>query len=104
MDLENIPNDLIEEWNIDFKDTTFRDNRRQQAADLHRNEGWSIKKISEKVGISLRYASELLKEDYQLRGEKIPDFRGSNRSISIQESKPTELKIGIVTTNITDDT
>jgi AraC-like DNA-binding protein len=45
---------------------------------LHRNEGWSIKKISEKVGISLRYASKLLKEDYQLRSEEIPDFHGSN--------------------------
>jgi DNA invertase Pin-like site-specific DNA recombinase len=84
---ENFSNDFIEELIIDFKDTTFRDKRRQKVADLHRNEGWSIKKISEKVGISLRYASKLLKEDYQLRGEKIPDFRGSNRSISIQKNE-----------------
>jgi lambda repressor-like predicted transcriptional regulator len=76
---ENIQNDLVEELVIDFKDTTFRDQRRQKIADLHRNGGWSIRKISEKVGISLRYASELLKEDYQLKNEKIPDFRGSNR-------------------------
>jgi transposase len=82
---ENIPNDLVEELVIDFKDTTFRDKRRQKVAELHRNEGWSIKKISEKIGISLRYASKLLKEDYQLRGEKIPDFRGSNRSVSVQK-------------------
>jgi hypothetical protein len=54
---------------------------------LHQNEGWSIKKISEKVGISLRYASKLLKEDYQLRGEKIPDFRGSNRFINVQKNE-----------------
>jgi hypothetical protein len=36
---ENIPNDLVEEFVIDFKDTTFRDERRQKVADLHRNEG-----------------------------------------------------------------
>jgi hypothetical protein len=87
MNSENISNDLVEEFVIDFKDTTFRDERRQKVADLHRNEGWSIKKISEKVGISIRYTSELLKEDYLLRDEKIPDFRASNRSISVQKSE-----------------
>jgi DNA invertase Pin-like site-specific DNA recombinase len=89
IDSENISNDLVEEFVIDFKDTTYRDERRQKVADLHRNEGWSIKKISEEIGISIRHTSKLLKEDYLFRGEKIPDFRALNRSISVQKSEPT---------------
>jgi hypothetical protein len=85
IDSKNLPDDIIEECVIDFRDTTFRDERRQKVADLHRNEGWSIKKISEKVGISKIYASKLLKEDYRLRGEEIPDFRASNRFVSVQK-------------------
>jgi hypothetical protein len=65
---------------------------------------FAIKKISEKVGISIRYTSQLLKEDYQFRGEKIPDFRGSNHSISVQNLNQPELKIGIFIINITNDT
>ncbi|MDR2440932.1 MAG: recombinase family protein [Planctomycetaceae bacterium] len=85
VDIEPTPDDFIEEFTIDFRDTAYRNKRRQKVADLHRNKGWSIKKISEKVGISIRYASQLLKEDYQLKGEEIPDFRSSNRFISVQK-------------------
>ncbi|MDR2706432.1 MAG: recombinase family protein [Planctomycetaceae bacterium] len=75
IDTENESDDFVEEFIIDFRDTTHRDNRRRKVSDLHRNEGLSIKKISENVGISARYASKLLKEDYRLNGEQIPDFR-----------------------------
>ncbi|MDR1268213.1 MAG: hypothetical protein LBK82_01695 [Planctomycetaceae bacterium] len=43
--------------------------------------------MSEKVKILTKFASELLKENYLSRGEKIPDFRASNRSISVQKSE-----------------
>jgi hypothetical protein len=89
---------LVEELVIDFKETTFRDERRQKVADLHRNAEWSIKKISEKVVISLRDISKRHKDNYQLRSEKIPDFHGSNRSIFVQKTKRTERKTGIFLT------
>jgi hypothetical protein len=75
IDTENKSDDFVEEFIINFKDTTHRDDRRRKVSDLHRNEGWSIKKISENVGISASYASKLLKEDYRIKGEQIPDFR-----------------------------
>jgi DNA invertase Pin-like site-specific DNA recombinase len=75
IDTENKSDDFAEEFIIDFRDTTHRDNRRRKVSDLHQNEGWSIKKISESVGISASYASKLLKEDYRIKGEQIPDFR-----------------------------
>jgi hypothetical protein len=56
------------------------------------------------IGISIRYTSQLLKEDYQFRGEKIPDFLGSNHFISVQNLNQPELKIGIFIINITNDT
>jgi DNA invertase Pin-like site-specific DNA recombinase len=74
-DTEDQSDDFIEEFAINFRDTTYRDNRRRKVSDLHRNEGWSIKKISEIVGISASYTSKLLKEDYLINGEPIPDFR-----------------------------
>jgi hypothetical protein len=84
---ENEINDFVEEFTVDFKDTSRRDERRRKVADLHRNGGWSIRMISEKVGISKRLASELLKEDYRLKGEEIPDFRCSKRYISVQKTE-----------------
>ncbi|MDR0609655.1 MAG: recombinase family protein [Planctomycetaceae bacterium] len=75
IDTENILDDFVEEFIIDFRDTTHHENRRRKVSDLHRNEGWTIKKISENVGISASYASKLIKEDYRLKGEPIPDFR-----------------------------
>jgi DNA invertase Pin-like site-specific DNA recombinase len=80
-------NNFAEEFVIDFKETTYRNERRKKVADLHRNKGWSIKRISEKVGISTRFASELIKEDYQLRGEEIPDFRSSSKRDSVQKAE-----------------
>jgi DNA invertase Pin-like site-specific DNA recombinase len=80
-----ISNSFIEEFVIDFRDTVYRDERRKKIADLYRDEGWSIKVISEKVGISRRFAAELIKEDYRLKGEKIPDFRVPNRRVPVEK-------------------
>ncbi|MDR2115264.1 MAG: recombinase family protein [Planctomycetaceae bacterium] len=85
IDQESDENDFVEEFVIDFRDTTYRDERRQKISDLYREKGWSIKKISESIGISASYASKLLKEDYQLRGDQVPDFRKFNQFVSVQK-------------------
>ncbi|MDR2755704.1 MAG: recombinase family protein [Planctomycetaceae bacterium] len=90
IDSENEIDGLVEEFVIDFKDTTFRDERRRKVSDLYRQEGWSIKKISENIGISASHASKLLKEDYQLRGDQVPDFRCFNQFENFRKEIPLD--------------